>query len=238
MNAAIYSLTFATIVFIAFLLLKGLDKRLTYAAGILFAVYVGLDDFVTGLPPELPELRPFDTRWNWWGKLYSVALSVAVIFGLRLNRTAVGLRFPDRNIKLGLLVVPVLVLFSVAMGLLLNQNPPAPSTLAFQFSMPALAEELAYRGIAPALLLGLLHGKNPPREIPWTVICIATVPYSVVHGLAYDGESFSFIVGPTLNTLTGGIIYGWLRFHTGSLLFPFLAHSLGNLAYSLMGYLA
>lgn len=37
-----------------------------------------------------------------------------------------------------------------------------------------------------------------------------------------------------LNTLAGGIIYGWLRFHTGSLLFPFLAHSLGNLTYSLM----
>jgi hypothetical protein len=238
MNAATYSLTFAAIVFVAFLVLKRLDKRLTYAAGLLFAVYVGLDDLVTGLPPEWPGLRPFDTRWNWWGKLYSILLSAAVILALRLNAQAVGLKLPDKNVKHGLLILPVLVLFSAALGLTLNQSAPSPSTLAFQLFMPSLAEELAYRGIAPALLLGLLHGKDPPRELPWTVICIAAVPYSVVHGLGYDGESFSFFVGPALNTLTGGIIYGWLRFHTGSLLFPLLAHGLGNLTYSLMGYVA
>jgi membrane protease YdiL (CAAX protease family) len=99
--------------------------------------------------------------------------------------------------------------------------------------MPGLAEELAFRGVAPALLLGLTRDQDPPGTIPWTVICIAAIPFGVVHGLSYSGGAFGFDLSQGLWTASGGIIYGWLRFSTGSLLFPVLAHSLTNVAFAL-----
>jgi uncharacterized protein len=234
MDAVGYSITFAAIAFVAFVLLKHFDKRLTWTLGVLFAVYVGLDDLVTGLPPEVPELRPFTTRWNWWGKSYSVLLSIVVILAFALNTKAVGLTLPKRNVRVGLAALIVLILSSVIVGFVVDPDPPTASTLAFQALMPGLAEELTYRGIAPALLLNLMRGRNPPEGVPWIVVCIAAVPYGVAHGLGYNGDTFSFALGPAFYTLTGGIIYGWLRFYTGSLLFPFLAHSLGNATFHLM----
>ncbi|MND07148.1 hypothetical protein D3C83_289500 [compost metagenome] len=54
-----------------------------------------------------------------------------------------------------------------------------------------------------------------------------------MHGLGYADGAYSFDVGPALWTFSGGIVYGWLRFSTGSLLFPLLAHSLANVAFHL-----
>lgn len=237
MDAVIYSAAFAAIAFVAFALFKRFDNRVTWVLGVLFAVYVGLDDLVTGLPPEVPELRPFATRWNWWGKSYSILLSIVVIFAFALKPKAVGLTLPKKNLKAGLIVLVVLILSSATVGFVVDPDPPTASTLAFQALMPGLAEELTYRGIAPALLLSLMRGRNPPEAVPWIVVCIAAVPYGVVHGLGYNGDTFSFTFGPALYTLTGGIIYGWLRFYTGSLLLPFLAHSLGNATFHLMALL-
>jgi membrane protease YdiL (CAAX protease family) len=55
--------------------------------------------------------------------------------------------------------------------------------------------------------------------------------------MGYNDGTFSFSIGPMLHTLIGGIIYTWMRFQTGSLLFPILAHSLGNLTYALAGFI-
>jgi membrane protease YdiL (CAAX protease family) len=99
--------------------------------------------------------------------------------------------------------------------------------------MPGLGEELAFRGIAPALLLGLVRGKSAPAQVPWVVVLIAAVPFGAVHGLGYAEGAFSLDLGSALWTFSGGIIYGWLRFSTGSLLFPLLAHGLTNVAFHL-----
>jgi membrane protease YdiL (CAAX protease family) len=99
--------------------------------------------------------------------------------------------------------------------------------------MPGPAEELVYRGIAPALLLGLIRGRTPPQEVPWVLIAIAAIPYSLVHGLSYSHGGFAFDLSSALWTLSGGFVYGWLRFSTGSLLFPLIAHSFTNVAFQL-----
>ena len=48
-------------------------------------------------------------------------------------------------------------------------------TLAFQATMPGLAEELVYRGILPALLLGLVRHKPMEDGIPWAVVLATSV---------------------------------------------------------------
>jgi len=236
-DALIYSLVFSAISFVAFLALKHFDRRLTYLFGILFAVYVGLGDLVTGLPPAVAELRFVNSRWNWSGQTYSLLFSLAVAAALGLRLSTIGAVMPYRNVRVGSIAVTLLVAVSVVLGLVFRPSPPSAETIAFQALMPGVAEELMFRGIAPVLLLGLIRGARPPQSIPWVVVLIAAVPYGVVHGLGYSGGAFSFGALYALYTYTGGIIYGWLRFSTGSLLFPIAAHSLGNVAFELTGFL-
>lgn len=237
MDATIYSLALGAIAFAAFLALKYFDRRLTTLVGILFAVYVGFGDLVTGLPPAVAELRFVNSRWNWSGQTYSLLFSFAVIAALGLKLSTIGAVMPQKNIRVGIIVLIVLIAVSVVLGLVFKPFPPSAETVAFQALMPGVAEELMFRGIAPVLLLGLVRGAGPPQGIPWVVILVAAVPYGVVHGLGYSGGAFSFDALYALYTYSGGIIYGWLRFSTGSLLLPILAHSLGNVAFALTGFL-
>lgn len=73
---------------------------------------------------------------------------------------------------------------------------------------------------------------------------IALVPLimlGVVLGVVYKPDpptaemlAFQLLMpGAALWTLSGGFVYGWLRFSTGSLLFPLIAHSLTNVAFQL-----
>lgn len=232
LDAVVYDVALAGICFAGFLALKYFDKRLAYVFGFLFAVYVALDDQVTGLGWTLLRFIPTG-YWNGSGKICSLLLSLVVILALRMSREATGLVLPRRNVRIGAIALVPLILLGVVLGLVYKPEPPTAETIAFQLLMPGPAEELAYRGIAPALLLGLLRGRNPPPGIPWVVICIAAVPYSVVHGLNHSHGAFSFELDPALWTLSGGLVYGWLRFSTGSLLFPVLAHSLTNVVFQL-----
>ena len=99
--------------------------------------------------------------------------------------------------------------------------------------MPGLAEELAYRGIAPALLLGLIRGKGCSQGIPWAVVLITALAFGIWHGLSYSNSGFSFDLMSALFPFIGSIAGGWLRFSSGSLLFPILAHSFANIAFHL-----
>jgi uncharacterized protein len=233
MDTAFYTAGYLAIALVAFLALKPFDKRLAFGLGLLFVGYVVLDDFITGLPyaAEVFDLNP--AQWNWAGKAYSILLSAAVIAGLGMSAEATGLVLPRRNIKAGIIATILLVPLGVVLALAFDPDPPSAETLAFQLLMPGLAEELAFRGIAPALLLGLIRGRSPGQETPWVVVCIAAVPFAAVHGLGYSEGAFSFELVPALWTFSGGIVYGWLRFSTGSLLFPLLSHNLTNVAFHL-----
>ncbi len=233
METAVYTAAYFAIVIFALVALGPLDKRLTIRFALLFALYLVLDDFLTGLPYSVPAFDLNPAHWNWAGKVYSILFSTTVIYGLRMSPQAVALTLPQRNVKAGAMSLVLLVPMGVVLALIYNPALPDAETVAFQLLMPALAEELAFRGIAPALLLGLVRGENPAAGIPWAVVFIAAVPFGVVHGLAYAGGQFSFDLPSALWTFSGGVIYGWLRFSTGSLLFPLLAHGLANVAFHL-----
>jgi CAAX protease family protein len=232
MDAVISDLALCALSFLGFLALKYFDQRLAVVFGILFAAYVAIDDLVTGL--GWTAFRFIQAGyWNWSGKICSLLLSIVVILALRMSAGATGLVLPRRNVRIGAIALVPLILLGGMLGLVYKPEPPAAETLAFQLLMPGPAEELVYRGIAPALLLGLIRGSNPAQEIPWIVIAIAAVPYSLVHGLSYSHDAFAFDLSSALWTLSGGFVYGWLRFSTGSLLFPVIAHSFANVAFQL-----
>src|SRR5688500_16461439 len=149
MEAVVFSLSFAAIAFLAFLAFKYFDKRLALAFGLLFAAYLGLDDLATSLPSIWPVFGFVGGDWNWAGKIYSILLSFLVILGLGIRAKAIGLTLAQRNVTASLIALFLFVVWGVSLGLLFEPSVPSAETIAFQASMPGLAEELVYRGIAP-----------------------------------------------------------------------------------------
>ena len=152
----ILAILFVLIAAVAFLVVKPFDKRILAVFAVLSAVYLGVDDLVTGLPSMFKDLDVIGGRWNWTGKLLSIFLSALVIVALRLSPMTVGLTFKQRHLKTGLIALVLFIIWGTCLGLLFKPGAPDAETLAFQLTMPGLAEEIVYRGIAPALLLGLL----------------------------------------------------------------------------------
>jgi membrane protease YdiL (CAAX protease family) len=233
MEAVIFSLSFAAIAFLAFLAFKYFDKRLTLASGLLFAAYLGLDDLATSLPSISPVFGFVGGDWNWAGKIYSILLSFLVILGLGIRAKAIGLTLAQRNVTASLIALFLFIMWGVSLGLLFESSVPSAETIAFQASMPGIAEELVYRGIAPALLLGVVRGKDAPQGMPWAVIFITATVFGIWHGLSYSDARFSFDPMSALFPFIGSIAGGWLRFNSGSLLFPVLAHGMANVAFHL-----
>jgi membrane protease YdiL (CAAX protease family) len=122
--------------------------------------------------------------------------------------------------------------------LLFKPGAPDAETLAFQATMPGLAEEIAFRGIAPAILLGLMNRKPHVNDIPWAVIFATSLMFGIWHSLSVSGGAVGFDLMSGLFPFIGSIPGGWLRFKTKSLLAPILIHSIANVAFHLAGWLS
>jgi membrane protease YdiL (CAAX protease family) len=199
------------------------------------AVYLGLDDLVTGLPSAIRSLSFPGGHWNWAGKLLSLGLSALAIRVLRLRPEAVGITVRWRHGRIGVVSLFFFVVWGACLGLLFKPGSPDLETLAFQATMPGLAEELVYRGILPAILLWRIAKSGDPEGTPRAVILATAVAFGVWHGLHLSGGQFAFDVMSALFPFLGSIPGGWLRFKTRSLAFPIAAHGLANVAFHVAG---
>ncbi len=237
MDALVSSLAFTVAVALVFLAAAASDRRLAVAFALLGAVYLGLDDLVTGLPHALRMPILPGARWNWSGKVLSLLLSALVITGLRLSPAAVGLTRRQRHARIGAAALAVAVVWGTCLGLLFKPGHADVETLAFQASMPGLAEELVYRGICPAVLLGLVRRREPAPGVPWGVVLATAVAFGLWHGLGYSRGHLRFDAMSALVPFVGSIPIGWLRFKTRSLLVPTLVHGVANVAFHVAGAL-
>lgn len=92
-----------------------------------------------------------------------------------------------------------------------------------QLVVVALPEELFFRGF----LLGLLERALPPKRrflgggIGWALV-ISSLAFALIH-LPRDGDPRA------LATFFPGLMFGWMRSTTGSILAPTLAHAASNI---------
>lgn len=233
MESLLFSLSFMSIAFLIFISIKHFDKRLTFSFGLLFSIYLGFDDLVTSLPAVSPLFRLMDGDWNWSGKVYSLIFSGFVIMLFGIKAKSIGLTFKQNNLGASLIALLLFSIWGLSVGLLFEPPPPSLETLLFQAFMPGIVEEVAYRGIAPVLLLGLLHNNEIDGKIPWSIIFITAATFGVWHGLSFSNGEFSIDILSAFFPFVGSIAGGWLRFSSGSLVFPILAHSAGNIAFHL-----
>jgi membrane protease YdiL (CAAX protease family) len=234
MDTLIFALIFASIGFVLAMLASRLDRRIVVTSAALFAVYLALDDLATGLPHLTDNLDFIPGNWNWSGKVLSLAFSAIVVFALGLSPDAIGLRQQEHP-KIAWIALGLFLVWGACLGLIFRPGVPDAETLAFQATMPGLAEEIAYRGIAPAILLALMNRKPLVNGIPWAVILATSAMFGLWHSLSFSQGSVGFDLMSGLFPFIGSIPGGWLRFKTRSLLVPILGHAVANVAFHLAG---
>jgi membrane protease YdiL (CAAX protease family) len=167
-------------------------------------------------------------EWNWTGKAFAIVISLTFIGlwqGIGWNEIGfAGLRKGSWLPFLGL----ALLWLSLS-GLQSVEGSTKIESLLFNLTMPAIDEEIVFRGIILSLF-------NRAFGTPWKVLgasvgwgwIISSVLFGLVHGVGFDQSQFQFSIAPIIFTGIGGLIMGWARERTGSLYPPMVLHSMGD----------
>jgi CAAX protease family protein len=174
----------------------------------------------------------FRTEMPWHLKLVSMAWALCFIFLYR------SLRLKDYGVTLHLLpgsLRPVVFVFIVTtVGLLVYFGGAfthaSIERIAFEATLPGIAEELTFRGIFLALL-NRAYGKTWNffgARIGWGAI-ITTVLFAIMHGVLIDESfGFHFMWFPVCITGFFGAIFCWMRERTDSVFPGMIAHNVFN----------
>ena len=166
------------------------------------------------------------TNWNWSGEAACILVSLLMIAGWPWLRQNVGLTWRQAPGSLRWSLIIFLSMFVCgAVGGLVGPLPPSmktPDTFWFQATMPSLAEELADRGIALALL-ERAFGKSPIScrwRFGWASLIVSLLFWQG-HGLI------------RVDTFFTGAVFAIVRTRSGSLVWPMLCHSALNIGSTL-----
>ena len=176
---------------------------------------------------------------NWSGKLYSIIFTLTLLYFTRkmLTWDEIGLTLHQ---KMGsLLPSAILILFLAGWATLVGVSSPKggfdAKTLVYLAIMPALNEELVYRGC----LLGILDRLMPARVnllgawIGWGAF-VTAILFSLLHGFWFNNNlSIHFDVIALRNSFISGFVFAWLRERTGSLVMPVFAHGVEDFLFFL-----
>lgn len=229
-NAALFS---------AGLAMPGLRKAAARAWMPLIILIALLDNFVTQLPLMSERLQFAGSHWNWSGKLLNLAAMLLAANWLcatrRLTAADIGLTLrqaPGTGRALLTVIVPYLALLVALTATLLGSDtPPARETLAYEATLPGLAEELSYRGVQLALFNKLFARRFQVlgAQIGYGAIAISIV-FGLLHGAGFDNH-FHLQFSPLVALFTGliGFVLAWLRERTSSLVLPVIVHNATNL---------
>lgn len=187
------------------------------------------------LPINFPELRFIDTQWNWSGKTYAIIGSLLFYFLFKnvfKNYNYITIKQKNKTSRSRLIVLIVLYLITIALAVFAIKNTAERSAqLWFQFTMPGLDEELAFRGI----MLGLLSNSLKPKiyvaskSLGNPALLITSIIFGLVHSFFIDPNwGFHQNWFEFFNMFGIGLLLGWITLKSGSILMPILAHNLIN----------
>lgn len=212
--------------------LLGLRDRARFAPRWL-AVAAGLvllnDALLTRGWGTLPNLIP--GGWNWQGMALSLAATLAIAALPAFGWRRVGLTLAQAPGSLRP-AVPVAIgygLFFLAIALVFPGEPADGETIAFQLTMPGLAEEVFYRGLLLFALDRALAGRVRFLGVDWGWgALLSCAVFGLDHAFGYGRDGFAF--EPIIFALTAipSLIAVWLRYRTGSVALPVVLHNFGN----------
>lgn len=196
-----------------------------------FVIFFLINQISINLPFISSELRisNWNSNWNWVGKIYTIIGSILFLILYRkypLKDYFLTFKQENKFLIKGIFIIISLLIFKTTQTFLAPTKPLNLETLFYQFSMPGIDEEIAYRGIMLGLLTKILKSKNLILNSP---VWITAILFGFAHGLSLKTEfSISFNIQPFLRTLIYGLIWGWITIKSGSILLAFISHNLGN----------
>jgi membrane protease YdiL (CAAX protease family) len=139
-----------------------------------------------------------------------------VVLGFRDRPSRYGLRLGDWRAGAAIAVAGCLVMTPVVLAVTrvpafaayYGPQAAAPLDVVLTTALEVVPAEFFYRGF---LLFALLRVLGP------FAVVVATLPFAFAHLGKPEVE--------TLSTLGGGLLYGWLDWRTGSVLWSGLAHT-------------
>lgn len=202
---------------------------------LLFASYYFLYLLLLYIPNIFTELRIVESTWNWSGKLHAIAGSILFFLLFRnafSQHNYITFRQNDNSLKPKFYAVAIVFFVSIGLACFyVNKSETDPEYFLFQFTMPGLDEELAFRGI----MLGLLSNSLKPkiylgsRSLGNPALIITSILFAAGHSLSIDSNWvfyqnwFEFI-----NMFAIGLLLGWMTIKSGSILMSILVHDLIN----------
>ena len=201
-------------------------------AGIAFAIYTMLLRS-RGVIPEPAVMDGLEL--NWFGKSLSILGTCAMLTFLpRVSFRAAGMRWEQEGESLRPVIITgaITILAATITSAAISSSPNTSlEWLAFQATMPGVDEELFMRG----LLLLLFHqafGKDLTiwgAETGWGFWLTALL-FGLLHGVTVEDGGVSVNVAAVALTGFIGLVVGWMRERTGSLLAPVVFHNGFNVA--------
>ena len=182
------------------------------------------------LPKMSQTLNFIDSRWNWEGKLLGILFGIVCYFVFRkyfAENDFFTLRQDRENFKKVLTVSAFAVLLVALIAYFTGKSEFNAETLAFQLTMPAIDEEIMFRGILLGLLMTALSEKIPFLKNP--AVILTAILFGLTHALTFD-KDFSINFEPIyfIHTGIGGLIFGWITWKTRSILLAVIVHGVAN----------
>jgi membrane protease YdiL (CAAX protease family) len=188
------------------------------------------------LNPTINPLPQFPgTQWNWTGKLLSFASFLAIATLPGFNWASVGLTLRQKKGALSAWVVfAIFAMVIFAAAVKFGSGRSDLETIAFQWTMPGMEEELFYRGVLLFAFNVALLGRV---KILGTSFgyggLLVTLLFGLGHALFFKHGAIGFDSSTFLMTSLPSLLLLWMREKTGSLVLPVLAHNVVNGAFTL-----
>lgn len=195
-----------------------------------FALIYIIYQLILVLPKLSSALNFIGGNWNWEGKLFGIIWGIICYFIFRkyFSENDFFTFKQDRNgFKTALIATIISVLLVTAIAYLTGEDKFNVETLAFQLTMPAIDEEIMFRGILLGLLMTALRDKISFLGNP--AILLTAILFGFIHALTLE-KDFSVNFEPIyfLHTGIGGFVFGWITVKSRSILLAVLAHGLAN----------
>jgi uncharacterized protein len=195
------------------------------------ALLVAVNDaLLTRIYGVVPDLLP-DSSWNWQGKLFALAATLALAALPAFGWRRVGLTFAQApgSLRAALPVLVIYCAFFIAIALAFPNEPATAEDVAFQLTLPGLEEETFYRGLLLFALGRAFTGRVRFLGVDWGWgAVLSCLLFGMAHAFGFADGQFSFDVLTMALTALPSFIAVWLVLRTGSVLLPILLHNFGN----------
>lgn len=198
----------------------------------LYALY---DLLLTRFFFTLPNFPPA-ADWNWLGKVMAIAamLAIAALPAFGFRRCGLTLK-QERGWPMALAVLALFCALFFYWAWSDGEGPANAETIAFQWTMPGLDEEIFYRGVLLLAMNEAFRARLPVLGAPIGYGGVLTsVLFGLAHGLSYEDGAFAFDAMIFAMTGVPSLVLLWLREKTGSVVMPIIAHNVANGAFTVL----